>query len=120
MDPHTLIKAHEGIIYLFLGFFIFKTTLLFMNVEMLRKVRDKTKVVDMILGTLILASGIYLIVQRSGDSMYHPHWLEAKILLFLAAIPLGIVGMKKENKFLAGLSLLLLLAAYLLATQKPF
>ena len=92
-----------------------------MNVEMLRKVRDKTKVVDMILGTLILASGIYLVTTlSSGGEIFHPHWLEAKFTLFLAAIPLGIIGMKKENKFLAGLSLLLLIAAYILATQKPF
>ena len=42
------------------------------------------------------------------------HWLDPKIMLALIGIPLGIVGFKKENKKLVGLSLVFFLIALII------
>jgi len=82
--------------------------------ELLDKIRAKTKVLDMILGTLVLVTGGYYAYVTKNSDLY----IILKLVLVLAAIPLGIVGFKKEKKVLVLLSLFALLGAYGLAEAK--
>jgi len=109
MEAHTILKAHSGIVQLFLIFIIFKVVLLFVNKPLLSKVRAKTKIVDMVLGLFILISGF--LAFDAIEWMIMP-MLIVKILMALASIPLAIVAFKKENKMLAVLSIALMIATY--------
>ncbi|MCG8340714.1 MAG: 50S ribosome-binding GTPase [Cytophagales bacterium] len=64
---------------------------------LLKKIRDKTKVVDIILGLLILMTGGYLVWIKGAIANY----LLIKIILVFMAIPMGIIAMRKESKVLA-------------------
>jgi len=98
MDTGFL-HGHVGIVVLFLLWYGLKWVLLLLNSPLLDKLRDKFKMVDMILGTLILITGGYLLFKGG-----HPEtWLMVKVGVVLALIPLGIVAMRKESKFLATL-----------------
>jgi uncharacterized membrane protein SirB2 len=106
---YFILKTHIAVNIFYLVFFGTKTVMLFMNkTEALAKLRAKTKIVDIIAGTLILATGIYLLTLQDPIKT----WLIVKIILVLTAIPLGIVGISKSNKLLAGLSLFILIYVY--------
>ncbi len=96
------LHTHTLVVGLFLAFYLFKTILLLAGkIDLLDKVRDKTKVVDIVLGTLILVTGGYLI---SIIGVREP-WLWVKTVAVTALIPVGIIGMKRHNKALAVLAL---------------
>jgi mono/diheme cytochrome c family protein/uncharacterized membrane protein SirB2 len=107
--------THVLVVVLFLILFIIKAFLLFTNKhQTLEKMKKSTKVLDMIFGTLILVTGGYLLFQYNGV----PTWLIVKIVLVLAAIPLAIVGIKKHNKPLVGLALIIFIYVYGVAETK--
>ena len=117
MNTLTLLLLHRIIVTLFLFLFLFKTILLLIGKkELLSSIRDKTKIVDMILGTLILASGIYLMIVTKNHNM----WINMKALFVLIAIPLGIISMKKSNLVLAIIVNLILIGAYGIGEAKPW
>ena len=100
---------HITVVVMLLVFLLFKTVLLLTNrVELLDRIRAKTKIIDIILGVLVLATGVYLTTLKSGIEAY----LWIKIILVLAAIPLGIVGLKRHKKRLAVLSVLLIIYVF--------
>ena len=100
---------HVAVVTLLLLFILFKTVLLVANkTELLDKIRAKTKVVDMILGSLVLVTGAYLVSLKPSIEGY----LIIKIVLILIAIPLAIIGLKKHKKLLAVLSLLLIIYVF--------
>lgn len=102
--------GHILIVTAFLLFMLIKVIMLFTaKKETLDSFRAKTKVLDMILGTLILVTGFYLMFSAGG---HPPTYLMVKVVLVLVAIPLGIIGFKRSNKVLASLSLLLILYVY--------
>lgn len=104
-----MLHLHVTVVTLFLLFLLFKAILLLANKnQLLDKIRSKTKMVDIILGVLILVTGGYLMTLF--DSI--PTYLIVKVILVLLAIPLGIVGLKKSNKGLTLLSLLLIIYVY--------
>ncbi|MBC7485761.1 MAG: SirB2 family protein [Cytophagaceae bacterium] len=89
------LHLHMTVVILFMLFFGYKLILLLANKKAsLATFRQKTKVVDMILGSLILLTGGYLLYASHSIEPY----LVGKIILTLVAIPLGIISMKKENK----------------------
>ena len=112
MDLNALKEMHKGIIYVYLAFFTFKLVMMFINREKFRVIRNKTKLVEMILGTAILATGL---ITWNAYNWNVENWLLVKIGMFLLAIPLGIIGMKREKLPLAVISLILLLSAFVLA-----
>jgi mono/diheme cytochrome c family protein len=115
MPTTAFFNTHVLVVVLFLLLFIVKAFLLFTNKrQALENIRNKTKVLDIIFGILILATGGYLIFQYKDV----PTWLIVKVLLVLVAIPLGIIGIKKYNKPLTALSLLLFLYVYGVAETK--
>lgn len=115
MNYHTLIKAHEGIIYLFLLIFTIKVLLLIFNKSAFNKVRAKTKITEMILGTLLLVTGVWLLIMRGGID---PAWLQVKIVLVLVAIPIAIIGLRKANMAMALIALGIFVYVFLVARSK--
>lgn len=109
--------GHVTIVILFLLFLGYKAFMLLTNdVEKLTAFRNKTKVLDMVLGALIILTGSYLMfIQPVIES-----WLYVKFALVIAAIPLAIVGFKKSNKALVTVSLLAFIMVYGLAEMKGF
>lgn len=102
---------HHLVVLLLTLSITFKTILLLSGADdKLENFRKKTLVLEMIIATIVLATGFYQFFTIEGVSkngVYH-----TKILLVLLSIPLGIVGFKKKKKALAVLSSLLLLGVY--------
>ena len=97
-----ILHLHMTVVILFMLFFGYKLVLLFANKKAtLATFRQKTKVVDMVLGSLILLTGGYLLYALHTFETY----LMGKLILTLVAIPLGIISMKKENKILGLLTM---------------
>lgn len=112
-----MVHTHTLVVILFLLMFGYKTFLLLTNQSAkLELVRNKTKILEMIFGTLILATGGYLLSQQPSIES----WLIAKFALFIVGIPLGIIGLKKSNKALALVAFLAFILAYGLAEMKGF
>ena len=108
---------HLTVVIIFLIFLIFKTVLLLANrLELLDRIRAKTKVVDMVLGLLIVVTGVYMMFLKSGIESY----LWIKIVLVLLAIPLGIIGLKRHQKLLATLSVLIIVYVYGMAETQSY
>jgi cytochrome c553 len=101
--------THLLSVILFLLIYLIKTVLLLSNKnEGLAKFTKVVKVPEMIVSTLFLATGIYLLTQIPEIKSL----LIIKIVAVLISIPLAIIGFKKKNKVLAVLSLVLLIGAY--------
>ena len=104
-----MLHLHVTVVTLFLLFLLFKTVLLLIGKKaFLQKLRNKTKIVEIILGILIIVTGGYLFFITGNTQTY----LIVKIILVFIAIPLGIVGLKRENTALTVLSLLLFIYIY--------
>lgn len=105
-----MLHSHVTVVTLFLLFLLFKTVLLLINKkELLTKVRTKLKMVDPILGVLMLATGGYLLSLYGSAA---PTYLWVKLIVVLIIIPIGIVAFKKENKAMAVITLLLTFYIY--------
>lgn len=104
-----MLHTHVLVVTLFLLFLLFKTILLLVNKkELLAKVR-KFKMVEPILGVLMLATGGYLLSLYGSAA---PTYLWVKLILVLIIIPIGIIAFKKENKAMAVIALLLTFYIY--------
>jgi uncharacterized membrane protein SirB2 len=107
----ALHHTHLLSVILFLLIYLIKTGLLLSNkTENLAKFSKMIKVPEMIISTLFLATGIYMVYQLGATTL-----LMIKIAMVIASIPLAIIGFKKGNKVLAVISLLLIIGAYGLA-----
>jgi uncharacterized membrane protein SirB2 len=103
---------HLTAVILFLLIYLIKTILLVTNKnEVLESFKKKTRILEMIVSTIFLLSGIYLLTQipEIKPMMY------VKILLVLASIPVAVVAYKKGNKVLAIASLMMIVFSYGLA-----
>ena len=106
------LHLHVTIVSLFILLYVAKVYLLLANKpEALEKLRSKTKIADMVLGALIIITGVYLTFIAPAIETY----LIVKIVLVIASIPLGIIAMKKSNKALAIFSVLLYVYIFLIA-----
>ena len=112
MEYTKIVLIHWILVSLFLLHYVVKGYFLIGDKkETLAGYVAKTKIAEMVLSALFLASGIYLAVV--GPALSVLQWI--KIAMVFASIPLAIVGFKKGNKMLAILSIVLLLLAYGLA-----
>jgi len=108
----AIFTTHKLVVTLFLLIYLVKTFLLLgNNAAGLLKFNKMTKVPEMIISFLFLATGIYLLFQAPelGTLLY------VKLAFVVASIPLAIVGFKKSNKVLVSVAMLLILGAYGLA-----
>jgi mono/diheme cytochrome c family protein len=108
MDSNLLVRIHTVSVALFLLTYLIKTILIFTSKSMLRKYAAITKVPEMIISVTFLVTGIWLFVLIGGIKVMQI----IKLAMVLIAIPVAIVGFKKEKKGLALLSLILITAAY--------
>lgn len=109
------LHLHVTVAIIFLVLLLSKVILLLAGKkETLQKVRDKTRVLEMALGGLIILTGGYMFFLKSNPELY----LYAKALLILAAIPLGIIGFKKMKPMPAILALLVVVYIYGVAESK--
>src|ERR1041385_9582459 len=102
-----ILNTHYVVVTLFFFIYVIKTVLLLSGRnEVLSAFTRKTKVVEMIVSTLFLATGIYLAMQLPFGGKYdYLFWI--KLVMIAAAIPLAVVGFRRANKILAAMSLLL-------------
>lgn len=101
--------THLLSVILFLLIYVIKTFLLLSNKnEGLAKFTKIVKVPEMIISTLFLATGIYMLTQVPEIKSL----LIIKIVAVALSIPIAIIGFKKKNKGLAVLALLLIIGAY--------
>lgn len=111
-----ILHTHVLVVILFLLLFLGKGLLLFSNKKaVLDKIRAKTKVLDMVLGTLILLTGGYLAFHYQGTL---PNWLLIKVVLVLLAIPLSMVGIRRSSKALVAVGVLIFVYVYGVAETK--
>jgi mono/diheme cytochrome c family protein len=104
--------THLLSVILFLFIYVVKTFLLLTDKnEGLANFTKKVKVPEMIISTLFLGTGIYMLTQIPEIKTL----LIVKIIAVFVSIPLAIIGFKKQNKVLAVISLLLIISAYGLA-----
>lgn len=87
--------THILSVILFLAIYLIKTVLLLMNKnEALAKFTKVVKVPEMIISTLFLATGVYMLTQVPEIKSL----LIIKIVAVVASIPLAIIGFKNKTK----------------------
>ena len=109
---NILFNTHKISVTLFLLIYLVKTILLLANnKEALAKFTKTVKVPEMIVSTLFLLTGIYMLTQVPEIKTM----LIVKIVVVFLSIPVAIIGFKRSNKAMAVLSLLMIISAYGLA-----
>ena len=104
-----MLHTHTLVVILFLLQYLVKTLLLLLNKnETLQNYIRKTKVAEIIVSVLFLATGVYLAFNSGNNGT----WLWVKLIAVLLSIPLAVIGFKKMNKTLAVISLMLIVYAY--------
>jgi mono/diheme cytochrome c family protein len=113
-----MLHTHKLVVTLFLLHYLIKFALLMLNKkEALATYSKKTKVVEMIISVLFLATGIYL-ASNSGNI---GSWFWAKIIAIAVSIPVAVVAYKREHKGLALMAMMLIIYAYGVSeTKAPF
>ncbi|MCX7728071.1 MAG: c-type cytochrome [Bacteroidia bacterium] len=108
----TVLKIHSISVTIFFLIYFIKTLLLLSNAnEKLEKFKSYTKILEMIVSTLFLLTGIYLITKIPEIKFM----LIIKLMVVAGSIPLAIIAYKKSNKILALISFAMIVAAYGLA-----
>ncbi len=119
MDSILLAKIHMISVLLFLVTYLIKTVLLFTSKPGLEKYSRITKVPEMIISVLFLVTGIWLFYLLGGIKVFHI----IKLVFVFLAIPLAVIGFKKQKKGLALVSFILIVGSYGLgemSKNKPF
>lgn len=95
---------HHVVILAFLVFYAYKVLLLLTGqTTMLDSLRARLPWLDAVLGTGVLLSGGYLALGYAGA---WPWWLVMKIILVLGLLPLSLVALRRKNRLLGLLTLL--------------
>ena len=108
------LHLHVTIAIAFLLFYFIKVILLLFKESAVDRFREKTKWIDMVLGTLILITGGYLLFIQENILT----WMIIKIILVLASIPIGIIAMKRKRKWLGLLAFIVLVYVYGISESK--
>lgn len=110
---------HTLLTFLFVTTYVVKALLLLGNqTELLAKYRKQTLVPEMIVATLFVVTGLYMLVQMGGDWLRVSGWFHIKLTLVLLAIPMGMIGYKRNNKPMAFGASLIFLYIFCLAWTK--
>jgi uncharacterized membrane protein SirB2 len=107
-----LLHTHKLVVTIFLIIYLIKMVLQLMNKrEKLDTFRRYTKVPEMIVASLFLVTGIWMIILNPVVSVFQ----YIKFVAVLAAIPFGVIGFNKGKKAFGVLSFVMILMAYGLA-----
>ncbi len=105
-------NIHVISVIAFLLLYFIKTILLISGKEdALTKITKSTRIPEMIVSFVFLATGIYLLIEIPQIKPL----LIVKIGLVFMSIPIAIIGFKKRNKILGALALVMITASYGLA-----
>jgi mono/diheme cytochrome c family protein len=108
----ALFHTHRLVVSIFLALYFIKMILLLMNKkDQLTNFRKWTKVPEIIVSSLFLITGIWMLLLKPTMSIFQV----IKLAAVVAAIPFGIIGFVRGNKLLGVLSFVFILAAYGLA-----
>jgi len=105
-----LLHTHTLVVTLFLLLYLIKTILLFAKPTLLETFGRKTRLVEIIVSSLFLLTGIGMALQTPSVSV--GIWFWVKLIAVFASIPLAVIGFRKANKGMALLSLLLIVYAW--------
>ncbi|BDC98189.1 hypothetical protein [Persicobacter psychrovividus] len=92
---------HTTVVILFTLWIVFKFIMMIAAPAKVDILRAKTKIADMILGFLVLATGLFL--WMASGLLGEPLFM-LKLAIVLVGTPLGIIGFRKKNIALAGIS----------------
>lgn len=107
-----LYPTHKAVVIAFLAIYVIKTILLFANQQnALNSFRRITRIPEMVISVLFLVTGVWMLINLGTISTFQI----IKLALVFGSIPLAVIGFKKGNKALAGVSLLFIIGAYGLA-----
>lgn len=109
----ALALIHKISVSLFLLSYVIRLVGLLGNISAIQNLYAKKImriVVDMIISTVFIVSGVWLLLQIPGSMI--SMMLIAKIAMVLVSIPLAVIGFKRNKKALALLSVALILGAY--------
>lgn len=110
----TYQDMHILSITVYLIYFGIKVLLLLFNQEKaLEIVKERARVLEILLPTLFVGTGIYMI--NGGSPMFtaNPTWFYIKLAMIIGAIVTGVIAFKQMNKWLAVASMTLFIATYL-------
>lgn len=108
----ALYHTHKFVVLLFAAIYLIKTVLLLIgSTNLLEKFSKFIKIPEMVVSILFLFSGGYLVMDIADFGVLFIF----KLVFVLAAIPLAVIGFKKQKKLLAVISILLIIGAYGLA-----
>ncbi len=111
MDFPLLLHLHLGFAIVFLLSYTIKSILFLSGKqEAFLTYKKKTLVVETLFSIGFLLTGFILAYMLVGFDGWQ-HWLDPKITFALLAIPLGIIGFKKQNKIMVVLSLVFFIIA---------
>ncbi len=119
MNSTALATTHVIVVNIFLLIYLIKTILLYSNRSSLEKFNRIIKVPEMIVSTLFLVTGIWLFAILGAIKVLQV----VKLIFVLTAVPLAVIGFKKQKKVLAFISFILIVGAYGLAEagkNKPY
>jgi uncharacterized membrane protein SirB2 len=120
MDYNTIKLSHTFFTVAFLLSYLIKTILFFSNQDAFRNYKAKTLPVETLAAVAFLVTGFWMLYYRGGFGGMAV-WFHIKFTLVLLAVPLGIIGFKKENKLLVLLSTIFFFFILGLAlTKDPF
>lgn len=110
--------THTLFAFLFVLFFAYKAILLLLDKnETLDKIRNNKGLkigMDMVLPTILIILGLTM----ASSQPEWPKFVYLKLFLALISIPMGIVAMRKKNKYLSIATLLILLSIIVIAYTK--
>lgn len=110
-----MLHIHTLAVMLFIVLYLIKTTLLVLDKkEALLKFAAKTKVAEIIISILFLATGIYLALNSGNIGP----WFYVKLIAVLSSIPLAIIAFKRMNKSLALVAIMFIIYAYGISETK--
>jgi uncharacterized membrane protein SirB2 len=117
MPYKAFVHIHETFATLYVLLFLIKLVALFSGNELtLSRIRRKTKILEMILPTLFLITGVYLAYTSRG--YVGESWFITKLILLALAVVLGILTFKKKSRVLGVLTLLIFIYIIMLSYRK--
>lgn len=107
-----MLHLHLTSVILFMLIYLFRFTALIITTGPLAELAKKKffRIAPMVLSLIFLATGVFLITKTPMDTIGNFFWI--KMIAVALSIPLAVIGFKKANKGLAGLSILLIVVAY--------
>lgn len=104
-----LLHTHRLVVILFLLLYVVKLTLQLLNRdEALAKLNRYTRIPEMVISALFLLTGGTMLFFTAKITPL----IIVKIVAVLAAIPLAVIGFRRQRKLLSTLSVLLIVGAY--------